>query len=230
MTKEEAAPAIFNPNATGVFKTKLLLPDEIHSISPVIRHNAGTNEVIEAKYVIGCDGAKSWTRKALDIKLVGDSSNCYWGVLDGFPITNFPDIRLRCAIHSASSGSLMVIPRENGLVRLYIMMGVMEVGERLDRSAYSPQAILESAQRILSPYTIDIPEIDWWTVYEIGQRLATEFSKFDRVFIAGDACHTHSPKSGQGMNTSMNDTYNLTWKVSRFVLSCQRVFLSSNYS
>ena len=43
----------------------------------------------------------------------------------------------------------------------------------------------------------------------VGQRVASKFSVHERVFIAGDACHTHSPKAGQGMNASMNDTHNL---------------------
>ena len=47
----------------------------------------------------------------------------------------------------------------------------------------------------------------------VGQRVAAQFSVHERVFIAGDACHTHSPKAGQGMNASMNDTHNLAWKL-----------------
>lgn len=47
----------------------------------------------------------------------------------------------------------------------------------------------------------------------VGQRVASQFSVHERVFIAGDACHTHSPKAGQGMNASMNDTHNLIWKL-----------------
>ena len=46
-------------------------------------------------------------------------------------------------------------------------------------------------------------------VYTVGQRVASKFSIHERVFIAGDACHTHSPKAGQGMNASMNDSHNL---------------------
>lgn len=48
--------------------------------------------------------------------------------------------------------------------------------------------------------------------YHIGQRLTESFAKHNRIFLAGDACHTHSPKAGQGMNTSMQDTFNLCWK------------------
>jgi phenol 2-monooxygenase (NADPH) len=67
-----------------------------------------------------------------------------------------------------------------------------------------------------------VKEIPWWSVYEIGQRLCDKFDdvpaeeveqRFPRVFIAGDACHTHSPKAGQGMNVSMQDGFNLGWKL-----------------
>jgi len=67
-----------------------------------------------------------------------------------------------------------------------------------------------------------VKEITWWSVYEIGQRLCHRFddlpdgsaaSVHPRVFIAGDACHTHSPKAGQGMNVSMQDGFNLGWKL-----------------
>jgi len=65
------------------------------------------------------------------------------------------------------------------------------------------------------PYTIDAlsDKIEWWTIYQIGQRVASKFAVNERIFIAGDACHTHSPKAGQGMNASMNDTHNLAWKL-----------------
>ena len=74
--------------------------------------------------------------------------------------------------------------------------------------------ILESAQRTLAPYKLTYEYCDWWTAYQIGQRVGSKFSKNERVFLAGDAVHTHSPKAGQGMNVSMQDTYNLCWKIS----------------
>jgi phenol 2-monooxygenase len=102
---------------------------------------------------------------------------------------------MRCAIHSASSGSVMVIPRENKLVRLYIQLTTAErVGDEVvkaDRSKINPQVILESAQRIMAPYKISYRKLDWWTAYQIGQRVGTAFSAHERVFLAGDAVHTH---------------------------------------
>jgi len=79
-----------------------------------------------------------------------------WGVLDIVPITDFPDIRMQCAIHSASSGTVMVILRENKLARPYIQLTATEKcdGKKMDRSKINPQTILESAQQIMRPYKI----------------------------------------------------------------------------
>lgn len=63
------------------------------------------------------------------------------------------------------------------------------------------------------PYELAYDYCDWWTAYQIGQRVGNSFSCDDRVFLGGDAVHTHSPKAGQGMNVSMQDTYNLGWKI-----------------
>lgn len=122
---------------------------------------------------------------------------------------------MRCAIHSASSGSVMVIPRENGLVRLYIQLSEIkpDASGRADRSKITPEVIIAAAQKTLAPYKITYNYCDWWTAYQIGQRVGNTFHKHNRVFLAGDAVHTHSPKAGQGMNVSMQDTYNLGWKI-----------------
>lgn len=61
---------------------------------------------------------------------------------------------------------------------------------------------------------MDIAETMWWSAYSIGQRLVDHFHKDYRIFLTGDACHTHSPKAGQGMNVSLQDGYNLGWKLS----------------
>jgi phenol 2-monooxygenase len=136
-------------------------------------------------------------------------------VPDIIPITNFPDIRMRCAIHSAENGSMMVIPRENKLVRLYIQLKEIkpDASGRADRSQIKPDNIIKAAQKILAPYNLTYEYCDWWTAYQIGQRVGTNFDYNSRVFLAGDAVHTHSPKAGQGMNVSMQDAYNLGWKL-----------------
>ncbi|RLV90983.1 hypothetical protein JA1_004167 [Spathaspora sp. JA1] len=188
-------------------------------------------EIINAKYVLGADGAHSWVRDQLDIEMDGEKTDFVWGVLDMVPITNFPDIRSNCAIHSKDSGSIMIIPRENQLVRLYIQLNKVErdpnnktvtrngnakkgdsqVG--FDRSEVTAELILKQAQEIMKPYTLEMTDLDWFSGYQIGEGLSQNFHRHNRVFISGDACHTHSPMGGQGMNVSMQDTYNLGFKL-----------------
>ncbi|KAI2618404.1 putative phenol 2-monooxygenase [Hypoxylon sp. NC1633] len=218
LTEEEATPeqqANGSKIADGLFRSNLIHEDDEEDLIQKSQSRAGTGEIVYAKYVIGCDGARSWTQRALGFELQGEATDFIWGVLDIVPITDFPDIRMRCAIHSAENGSLMVIPRENKLVRLYIQLKEVtpDASGRADRSKITPDIILGAAQKILSPYKIDYDYCDWWTAYQIGQRVGTKFDAHERVFLAGDAVHTHSPKAGQGMNVSMQDTFNLGWKV-----------------
>ena len=180
----------------------------------------GQVETVKARFVVGCDGARSAVRKSLGLALSGDSANQAWGVMDVLAVTNFPDVRIKSAIQSADEGSLLIIPREGGyLVRLYIELEKLNENERVSNLNVTTDRLIAAARRILCPYSLEVKEIAWWSVYEIGQRLCDRFDdastpgRFPRVFIAGDACHTHSPKVGQGMNVSMQDGFNLGWKL-----------------
>jgi phenol 2-monooxygenase len=183
----------------------------------------GKIETVKARYVVGCDGARSTVRKSIGRQLHGDSANHAWGVMDVLVVTDFPDIRFKALIQSAHDGSILIIPREGGyLVRLYVELTKLDVGERVSNRHITADDLIAKARRILNPYTLEVKEIAWWSVYEIGQRLTEKFddvpetetnTRLPRVFIAGDACHTHSPKAGQGMNVSMQDAFNLGWKL-----------------
>jgi len=182
----------------------------------------GQVEIVKARYVVGCDGARSAVRKSIGRQLVGDAANHAWGVMDVLAETDFPDIRFKAAVQSAE-GNLLVIPREGSyLVRLYVEMDKLKEDERVASRGITLEQLVAAAQRILHPYKLDVKEVPWWSVYEIGQRICDQYDdvpaervgqQAPRVFIAGDACHTHSPKAGQGMNFSMQDTFNLGWKL-----------------
>lgn len=92
-------------------------------------------------------------------------------------------------IHSASNGSLMIIPRENRLIRMYIQLTEVSTGGRVDRSTITHEMIFKAAQKIISPYKLEYHYCDWWTAYQIGQRVGSHFSKCDRVFLAGGESH-----------------------------------------
>jgi phenol 2-monooxygenase len=200
----------------------------------------GEIETVRARYVVGCDGARSTVRKSIGRELRGDSANHAWGVMDILAVTDFPDIRFKVLIQSAHDGSALVIPREGGyLVRLYVELTHLDVGERVANRNITSDDLIAKAQRILSPYTLDVKEVAWWSVYEIGQRLTDKFddvpaedtaTRLPRVFIAGDACHTHSPKAGQGMNVSMQDAFNLGWKLAAVLRGRSAPSLLHSYS
>lgn len=172
--------------------------------------HAGKERIYNAKYVLACDGSHSNVRRSLGIQMVGDSTDAVWGVMDIFPRTNFPDIRKKATIHT-DNGALVIIPREGGqMVRFYLQMpaGTNSKAATLDD-------LHARAAAILHGYDFEVADTFWWSAYTIGQRVASAFTAgHGRIILTGDSCHTHSPKAGQGMNVSLQDGYNVAWKLS----------------
>jgi phenol 2-monooxygenase (NADPH) len=140
--------------------------------------------------------------------MVGDSTDNVWGVIDAHVRTDFPDIRKKAVIQS-KVGNILAIPREGGtLVRFYV-----EIPHHLQSMSVSSGDLQSTVRSILTPYNIEFVKVVWYSTYKVGQRYADHFHKDRRVFLTGDACHTHSPKAGQGMNVSLQDGYNIGWKL-----------------
>jgi phenol 2-monooxygenase len=198
-----------------------------YPVTVTLEHTApgreGETTQLRANYVIGCDGARSSVRSAIGGALHGDAAHHAWGVMDVLAVTDFPDWRMKSFVRSLGHGILMVLPREGGhLVRLYVELDRLGEDERVADRGMSAEDIIAKAQRILRPFTLEVKDVVWWSIYEIGHRLTDKFddvptdqvdTRSPRVILAGDACHTHSPKAGQGMNVSMGDTFNLGWKL-----------------
>ena len=213
-----------------------------HPVVVTLRDGAsGAQKTVRAKYVVGCDGARSGVREAIGAVPRGDFANHAWGVVDMLATTDFPDIRLKAAIQSADEGNILLIPREGGyLVRLYVDLGETDPKQRdTFRDQHTQDSVIATAQRVLRPYTLDVKSVVWFAVYQVGQRVTDRFddvpveqagSRLPRVFIAGDACHTHSAKAGQGMNVSMQDTFNLGWKLASVLEGRAKPELLRTYS
>ncbi|KAF9465800.1 FAD binding domain-containing protein [Collybia nuda] len=200
--------------------------------SPIVRKM----EYIRAKYVIGADGAHSWVRQHLGVKLEGEKTEHVWGVVDFWAETNFPDFRLKCIIQSPQ-GAVIIIPREEDKLRIYVQFLQTNKLARASSATTAEEIkkkILNRIAESLFPYTITFIHIFWYTIFSgeerittparprlkghvVPQKVASSF-RVGSTFIIGDACHTHSPKAAQGANVSMGDAHNLAvtllaWKL-----------------
>jgi len=215
-----------------------------HPVRVVLERTGGPDDgetvTVRANYVVGCDGARSSVRGAIGGTLRGDAAHQAWGVMDILANTDFPDVRRKCLVQSANEGNVLILPREGGyLFRMYVELDKLNPDERVANRNLTIDHMIAAANRIMAPYTIDVKEVVWWSIYEIGHRLTDKFddvpegetaTRSPRVFTAGDACHTHSPKAGQGMNVSMGDTFNLGWKLAHVLQGRAAPSLLHSYS
>ena len=238
------SPARLEPDYGWEFSTLEVTDEGDYPVKVTLVRSAGPDEgqerVVHAKYVVGCDGARSKVRASIGCTLAGDAANHAWGVMDVLANTDFPDIRTKCAIQSHDGGSILLIPREGGyLFRMYVDLGVVPENDKGAVRKTSIEQIIAKANEILTPYTLDVKNVAWHSVYEVGHRLTDRFddvrledlgTRTPRVFITGDACHTHSAKAGQGMNVSMQDGFNLAWKLGHVLEGRAPESLLSTYS
>ncbi|KPI38063.1 Phenol 2-monooxygenase [Cyphellophora attinorum] len=175
--------------------------------------DSNVTETVRAKYLFSGEGARSFVREQLQVPIRHkDPISHVWGVMDGVLRTNFPDIKMKCTIHS-DHGSIMVIPREDNMVRLYIQIASSTDPDFNPRKTATVEEVQTAAKNIFQPYYCEWDRVEWYSVYPIGQGIAEKYTLDHRVFMGGDVCHTHSPKAGQGMNTAFHDALNLAWKL-----------------
>jgi phenol 2-monooxygenase len=238
------SPTRMSPDYGLEFRSLEVADDGDYPVTVTLVHTAGPDEgqvrTVRAKYVVGADGARSKVRESIGCTLAGDQANHAWGVMDVLASTDFPDIRLKCAIQSHDGGSILLIPREGGhLFRMYVDLGEVAADDNGAVRKTTIEQIIAKANAIIHPYTLDVRNVAWHSVYEVGHRLTDRFddvlpeelgTRTPRVFITGDACHTHSAKAGQGMNVSMQDGFNIGWKLGHVLEGRSPDSLLSTYS
>lgn len=188
--------------------------DGVGPLKATFKKNDGSEATIHTDYLVGCDGARSRVRQGIpDAYAEGNPHDSYWGVLDGELDTDFPDIWSKTVVYSEEHGSVLIIPRERNLTRFYIEV-------KNQQNSIDEQFVMEQARKVMAPYKLEWSSVEWFGNYRVTQRVAARFTdapadgtRSPKVFIAGDASHTHSPKAAQGMNTSMHDSWNLGWKL-----------------
>lgn len=156
-------------------------------------------------YVVGCDGASSKVRKALDFSFEGGTYDELFYVMDArLDHERFREKEVH--FHFFEEVLALFFPLRNKETTRVIGMFPPQLTEKNETSAESIIPILEEA------FSIQLSELKWFSTYTVYHRLAEQFRK-NRVFLAGDAAHIHSPVGGQGMNAGIGDALNLGWKL-----------------
>lgn len=188
------------------------MPSGLRNI--VIRQTqTGEMRKLTAKYVIAADGGRSSVRRwasQFGVKLEGESVPVTWCVLDAVGLkSNHPDLE-RLSVLRSSKGIVLVIPREpiNGKPSARFDIQLANSKQEATR-----EEATHLVKEIFHPYQIEWDEVNWWSAYEVGQRIINRYAVEDFVFFVGDACHTHSPRAGLGLNTAVLESHNLAWKM-----------------
>jgi 2-polyprenyl-6-methoxyphenol hydroxylase-like FAD-dependent oxidoreductase len=115
---------------------------------------------------------------------------------------------------------LLVFPLTDGNTRIAIEAGTIEPGEDLSKTLQdlTVERLEELVCECIAPSKFKVTETAWLTLFKINERRAEHFVYKNRVFLAGDSAHVHSPAGGQGLNTGLQDAHNLAWKLA-FVLN-----------
>ena len=183
------------------------LRDEGGGVSLTLRRPDSSSEPATADWLLGCDGAHSFVRHSLGIPFDGATLPSDW-VLADVRLTGMPTPENQPATWWHHQGALAVFPIRQGHYRVIADLGPSQ-GER------PPDPTLEQVQQIVDqrgPGGIGVSEPAWLSGFRINERKVADYRR-GRCFLVGDAAHVHSPAGGQGMNTGMQDAFNLAWKL-----------------
>lgn len=176
-------------------------------VTATIKREGGEAQTVAAKYLVGCDGAKSFVRHSLGLKFEGSTFERMFYVAD---------VQLEWEF---SHDALTVFLLKNNLLVFFPMKGERQwriVGTFPEEFARDEGEVLyeeiEGQIRRDTEADLDITGVNWFSTYKVHSRHVEKFSQ-GRCFLAGDAAHIHTPAGAQGMNTGIQDGYNLAWKM-----------------
>ena len=176
-------------------------------VTSTLRHLDRTEETFESGWLIGSDGAHSTVRHKLGMEFAGETMPSSWVIAD-VHLSDVPNPE-EISIAWHAEGILAVFPIQGSRYRVIADSGLAHAG------AASTDPTVEDVQSILDvrgPGGITVSDPIWLTRFTINERKVANY-RSGRVFVMGDAAHIHSPAGGQGMNTGIQDAFNLAWKL-----------------
>ncbi|GGE17148.1 hypothetical protein GCM10011529_24530 [Polymorphobacter glacialis] len=183
------------------------LRDNGDGVVVALGHAGGRSELLDAGWVIGCDGAHSAVRHSLGLAFDGETLGSDWILADVQLAGNrVPTDEIATWWHE--DGVIAVFPITATRFRVIADLGVSQGAEPVAPTLAVVQAILDRR----GPQGLTASDPVWLSGFRINERKVADYRR-GRVFLAGDAAHVHSPAGGQGMNTGMQDAINLAWKL-----------------
>ncbi|OWT60214.1 FAD-dependent monooxygenase [Candidimonas nitroreducens] len=176
------------------------------AVAAVLRHADGHEETVDTGYLIACDGAHSTVRHGLAMEFEGDTLPSEWVLADVLVDGDIAHDKL--SICWTPDGVLVLIPIRGNRFRV-----IADVPASSGPQAQAPA--MEEIQALLdrrAPASLRAHDQIWLSRFRINERKVKDYRR-GRVFLCGDAAHVHSPAGGQGMNTGMQDAFNLAWKL-----------------
>jgi 2-polyprenyl-6-methoxyphenol hydroxylase-like FAD-dependent oxidoreductase len=182
--------------------------DQDHKeVTVIYKDHTGKTSSIRAAYIVGCDGAGSPVRHQMDQSFEGSTEPKIFYVADVIltsPVINKDELFM----FMISRGFVLFFPMEGQ--GHYRIVGILPDAKENDEEVKFEDIEASIKKQIVSP--VNFEKLTWFSTYKVHSRKADAFQK-GRCFIAGDAAHIHTPAGGQGMNTGIQDTYNLAWKL-----------------
>jgi 2-polyprenyl-6-methoxyphenol hydroxylase-like FAD-dependent oxidoreductase len=164
----------------------------------------GTAETITVGWVAGCDGARSIARHSLPVDFAGVTEEIGFILADAKVSSGLPDDSI--VFSSGPQGAVIIFPVKPGVWRIFGLRETLE-----DRSKPTLDEIQRHIDNAGLPH-VRLFDPEWLSYFAVNERVASR-NRVDRIFLLGDASHIHSPAGGQGMNTGMQDAFNLGWKL-----------------
>ncbi|MGW1838787.1 FAD-dependent monooxygenase [Streptomyces sp. NPDC002067] len=196
------------------------LADDGDQVEVRVRGPRG-EERLTARYVVGCDGGRSTVRKAAGFDFPGTPATTELFLADVRGV----DLEPRMVADRVSDGMVMVAKLEGGIHRII----VAERGAQpRRRTAPPPFGEVADAWKRLTGIDISNAEPVWISAFSDATRQVTEYRR-GRVLLAGDSAHIHLPAGGQGMNTSVQDSVNLGWKLAAVLHGTANLALLDTY-
>lgn len=181
-------------------------------VAATLRGPDGQQQDLDASWLIGCDGARSMVRHALGLSFPGDTMPSDW-ILADIHMSGLALPASEMAAFWHQDGVLAIFPISPGRYRIVADRGPSQGPHPAEPALEEVQAVVDRR----GPGGLTLSDPVWLSGFRINERKVDDY-RSGRVFVAGDAAHVHSPAGGQGMNTGMQDAFNLAWKLA---LACQ---------